>query len=79
MESKNRDQGIRNDTVSVSDLVEENVVYIFRTRYDDLIRAEMEREILFHAYQQMDKFNIENVLDAVFNPQFKYREQGNAQ
>lgn len=78
MESKNRDQGIKNDTVSVSDLVEENVVYIFRTRYDDLIRAEMEREILFHAYQQMDKFDLERVMDAIFNPEFKYKEHGDA-
>lgn len=42
------------------------------SRYDELLRAEMEREILFHAYQTMDKYDIEHVLDAVFNAKFKF-------
>ena len=41
--------------------------------YDELVRAEMEREILFHAYQTMDKYDIEHVLDAVFNSKFKFK------
>lgn len=32
-----------------------DTVCIPRTRYDELIRAEMEREILSHIYQMMDK------------------------
>lgn len=52
-----------------------DTIRIPRTRYDELIRAEMEREILFHAYQLMDKYDVENVLDAIFNPKFKYRKQ----
>lgn len=47
-------------------------VCINRSRYDELVRAEMEREILFHAYQTMDKYDIEHVLDAVFNSKFKF-------
>ena len=48
-------------------------VCINRSRYDELVRAEMEREILFHAYQTMDKYDIEHVLDAVFNSKFKFK------
>ena len=47
-------------------------VCINRSRYDELVRAEMEREILFHAYQQMDSYDMEKVLDSIFNPTFKY-------
>lgn len=49
-----------------------DTIRIPRTRYDELVRAEMEREILFHAYQTMDKYDIEHVLDAVFNAKFKF-------
>ena len=48
-------------------------VCINRSRYDELVRAEMEREILFHADQTMDKYEIEHVLDAVFNSKFKFK------
>ena len=47
-------------------------VCIPRARYDELVRAGMEREILFHAYQQMDSYDMEKVLDSIFNPKFKY-------
>lgn len=49
-----------------------DTICIPRTRYDELVRAEMEREIMFHAYQMMDKYDIEHVLDAVFNSKFKF-------
>ena len=52
-----------------------DTICIPRIRYDNLIRAEMELKILFHAYQLMDKYDVGNVLDAVFNPKFKYKEQ----
>lgn len=78
MENNKQAQGMMPGAVSINDLIDENVVYVFRTRYDDLIRAEMEREILFHAYQQMNHYDLEKVLDAVFNPKFKYREQNDA-
>ena len=48
-------------------------VCISRSRYDELIRAEMEREILFHAYRLMNSFSMEPVLDAIFNPDFKHK------
>ena len=48
-------------------------VCIPRSRYDELICAEMEREILFHAYQQMTAFNMGPVMDAIFNSKFKYK------
>lgn len=52
----------------------DSTVTISRSRYDELIRTEMEREILFHAYQNMNSFNMDSVMDAIFNPKFKYRE-----
>ena len=55
-----------------------DTVCIPRTRYDELIRAEMEREILFHAYQQMNHYDLEKVLEAVFNPKFKYQKNSDA-
>ncbi len=53
-------------------------VCISRTRYDELVRAEMEREILFHAYQLRDGFSMDPVMDAIFNPKFKYRSGADA-
>lgn len=50
-----------------------DTICISRSRYDELIRAEMQREILFHAYQQMGSFSMEPVMDAIFNPKFKYK------
>ena len=76
MENNEKSKDIMTGTVRRDAL--EAVICIPRTRYDDLIRAEAEREILFHAYQQMDRYDMEKVLDAVFNPQFKYREQNDA-
>ncbi len=76
MENNERSQGMVTDTVRYDDL--EAAIRITRTRYEDLIRAEAEREILFHAYQQMDRYDMEKVLDAVFNPKFKYKEHGDA-
>ncbi len=55
-----------------------DTVCIPRTRYDELIRAEMEREVLFHAYQQMTAFSMEPVMDSVFNPDFKYKAKESA-
>lgn len=53
-----------------------DTVCISRSRYDELIRAEMQREVLFHAYQQMSAFSMEPVMDAIFNPDFKYKAKG---
>lgn len=50
-------------------------VCLSRTRYDELIRAEMEREILFHAYQLMGPFSMEPVMDSIFNPKFKHQSE----
>lgn len=53
-------------------------VCIPRTRYDELMRAEIELDILRHAYQTMDKFDIGYVLDAIFNSKFKFNPQDTA-
>lgn len=53
-----------------------DAICIPRSRYDELIRAEMEREILFHAYQHTSAYSMEPVMDAIFNPDFKYKGNG---
>lgn len=53
-----------------------DTVCVLRTRYDELLRAELEREILFHAYQQMPVYSMEPVIDAIFNPDFKCKAKG---
>ena len=50
-----------------------DVICIPITRYDELIRAEVEREILFHAYQTTVFCDMDRIMDAIFNPKFKYR------
>ena len=73
MENQNQVQTLREPEAMVLGSIPCNgAVCISRTRYDELVRAEMEREILFHAYQTMDKYDIEHVLDAVFNAKFKF-------
>lgn len=37
-------------------------------RYEELIRAETERDILLHTYHGLPKYYMENVLKAVFGP-----------
>lgn len=78
MDNKERNQVTVPDNLSAGDLLRRNIICISSDRYDKLIRAEEQREILFHAYQQMDRYDMEKVLDAVFNPKFKYREQNDA-
>lgn len=55
-----------------------NSICIPRSRYDELIRTEMEREILFRAYQSVGTFNMESVMDAIFNSKFKYQRKETA-
>ena len=55
-----------------------DTVHIPRSRYDELIRAEMEREVLFHAYQLMSAFSMGPVMDAIFNPKFRYKGETEA-
>lgn len=50
-----------------------DTVCVPRTRYDELVRAEMEREILFHVYQTMPEHTIDYIMDAIFNPKFKFK------
>lgn len=53
----------------------DKTICIPASRYEDLIRAEMEREILFHAYQSTDLYHMEPVMDAIFNPKFKHKDE----
>ena len=79
MENQNQVQTLREPEAMVLGSIPCNgAVCISRTRYDELVRAEMEREILFHAYQTMDKFDIGYVLDAIFNSKFKFNPQDTA-
>ena len=79
MANQNQVQTLREPEAMVLGSIPCNgAVCISRTRYDELVRAEMEREILFHAYQTMDKFDIGYVLDAIFNSKFKFNPQDTA-
>lgn len=49
-------------------------VCIPQTRYEDLIHTEEKLFILLDAYQRMDKYDLEKVMDAVFPSAKKYRE-----
>ena len=70
MEEKNMIQfgsGMSYNLVSPNSLVR-----IPLSRYDELIRAEKERDVLLHAYESMDSFDLAHVMDAVFDPLFKF-------
>lgn len=49
-----------------------SLVRIPLSRYDELIRAERERDVLLHAYESMDSFGLMHVMDAVFDPIFNF-------
>ena len=77
MENQNQVQTLREPEAMVLGSIPCNgAVCISRTRYDELVRAEMEREILFHAYQHTSVYSMEPVMDAIFNPDFKYKGNG---
>jgi len=44
-------------------------------RYEQLIRYETERDALFHAYRTTPSYYMEYILDAIFNPTFKYKPE----
>ncbi len=48
-------------------------VCIPRTRYDDLLHAEIELTILRRAYQTVNSFSIGYIMDTVFDPTLKYK------
>lgn len=75
MEEKNAIQIVPGTSYS---LVSPNsLVRIPLSRYDELIRAERERDVLLHAYEGMDSFDLTHVMDAVFDPLFKFDDGGN--
>lgn len=74
MENHNQNQAMEPEAL-LCDVPCGDTICITRTRYDELIRAEMEREILFHAYQLTSAFSMEPVMDAIFNPKFKYQRE----
>lgn len=48
-------------------------VCIPRTRYDELMRAEIELDILRHAYQTTSSFRMDYIMDNIFDPALKYK------
>ena len=48
-------------------------VCIPRTRYDELMRAEIELDILRHAYQTTSSFSMDYIMDNIFDPALKYK------
>lgn len=57
-------------------VIDLDYISVPRGRYDELLRAEAELGILRHAYQVMRIYSMEEVMDAIFNPAFKYKEGG---
>lgn len=55
-------------------VIDLDYISIPRGRYDELLRSEAELGVLRHAYQVMRTYSIGGVMDAVFNPKFKYKE-----
>lgn len=70
MEEKNAIQIVPG--MSYSLVSPNSLVRIPLSRYDELIRAERERDVLLHAYESMDSFGLMYVMDAVFDPLFKF-------
>lgn len=56
----------------------DGTVSLPRSRYDELICAERELGILRGAYQTMNGFTLDYIMDAIFDPKLKYkpREDG---
>ena len=48
-------------------------VCIPRSRYDVLMRAEIELDILRHAYQTTSSFSMDYIMDNIFDPALKYK------
>lgn len=48
-------------------------VCIPRTRYDELLRAENDLGALRRAYQTMRSFNMDYIMDIIFDPALKYK------
>lgn len=48
-------------------------VCIPRTRYDELMRAEIELGVLRRAYQTTSSFSIDYIMDNIFDPTTKYK------
>ena len=78
MKNDQKNPDIMTGNLTASDLLDKALICISRPIYDELIRAEEQREILFHAYQQMNHYDLEKVLEAVFNPKFKYQKNSDA-
>lgn len=48
-------------------------ICISMSRYDEMLRAETERDILLRAYQDSPTYAVQAVADAVFGQDQKYR------
>ncbi len=49
-------------------IVDRNFVSVPVTRYDELIRAEAELDVVLRAYQSLESYHLEDVLQAIFGP-----------
>lgn len=50
-------------------------VCIPRTRYDELLRAESALAILRRAYQTINSFSMDHIMDMVFDSALKYKPE----
>lgn len=49
-------------------IIDHNFVSVPITRYDELIRAEAELDVVLRAYQSLAGYHLEDVLQAIFGP-----------
>ncbi len=54
------------DNVQV--IIDHNFVSVPITRYEELIRAETELDVVLRAYQSLESDHLEDVLQAIFGP-----------
>ena len=74
MDNQNRIQTLGEPEATVLGPIPCNgAVCIPRTRYDELLRAESELAILRRAYQTTDSFNMNYIMDSIFDHALKYK------
>ena len=57
-------------------IIDNNFVHIPLTRYDELIKAEAELDVLLRAYHQSESYQLADIVAAVFGPKAKDGEEG---
>ncbi len=57
---------------------DDKCVLVDKERFEELVRSDAELDVIRHAYQTCSFYSMENILDAIFNPKFKYKKSGDA-